>query len=638
MPYQPLTQEQFGNLQQKGFTTDKIIEFEKRRKSESSPEAVKGIFGSIPTEAYQRGERNVMGNIGERPGAMAREAIRENPISALAGPLAGLSSSSERVKKAAINPVLSPTFQQESIDKFTPAGGFIKTTGKGRGGKAAMGINTILNAAVGAPGMVADVVTDPLQTLLAIATGGVSKTVAPTKAGQAVSRFANKPIQEIIPKKGYEVLGKGFKAVREVPGKIVRTVAETPPEQAKFLKETIRKEGAGSLFGGEVEKAPYLNDVLAPEAEKIYQKNLTDFTPSLQEAAEKQFKLSKTAIDTLKKKGVEYSNKLRETYNDSTDNFYRNIEMGFDMKRKVADTAYREAMNNIPKGFGGTIDVRDTVHTMDNVFKGSLGEATRGTQGNRLYQIMQELKSRMPASKGFYAGDKGNVPTPTQLIRNLRGEKLGEISGEVRLSPKQFSELRDALNNLYRENPYDRNIMKVMNQLYADGETSGLTGLQKARSLQKQAFEAEEKLHTSLIKEKKLDKFQTLSELEKRKLKEIEDYTGYKFLDDLDTLTASRELDKLGKVDKYSLADMLTKASNPKEFNTVKAQLRPYLGNDTDRIMNQVRKYSAVQYVSPKGIYPTRGGMLKGAARYGLREYYENIYPKMTVPFKTLKP
>ena len=230
-----------------------------------TPEMVRGLFGSVPKERYESGERNWMGNIAERPGAMAREAIRENPISALAGPLAGLSDS-ERARRAAINPSLSPTFQQESIDKFTPPGGFIPTTGKGMGGKLAMGANTILNAAVGAPGAVADVVTDPFQTLVALVTGGAFKAVAPTKAGQAVERFAKLPLKETLPGR---IITKGVKATKRIPSEAQDILAHDIAGYSKPTLNTIEKHGIGKVSDVANQADTYLTKEIIPQARKV---------------------------------------------------------------------------------------------------------------------------------------------------------------------------------------------------------------------------------------------------------------------------------------------------------------------------------------------------------------------------------
>jgi len=374
----------------------------------------------------------------------------------------------------------------------------------------------------------------------------------------------------------------------------------------------VSAQKAGSVIRGGLQalgksSSDYVTTKVAPKAYQYYQDAIQNMTPEIQKFAEQSMKVPKNAIKTVKRLGVDRISAIRQAYNDSTDEIYQKIEQGFANKRELADDAYAQAMDNPPKNFGGTIDVRNTVKTMKNVFKGSLGEATRGPQGNRLYMIMQELESRMPdQGAGFYSA-KGGVPTPTEMKRVLRGEKMTDIQGEVRLNTKQFTELRDALNGLYRENPYDRNIAKVMDTLYHDGESSGLTGLLKARNLQREAFEAEENLYRKgLINEKKLDNFQKLSANDVRQLRDIEKYTGTEFVDDLDAVTADRALDKLREYNPERFVNDLNKASNPAWTKHIQQQYESILGKDKAKeIFDEV-------IANRRGRILKRGGVILG--------------------------
>lgn len=337
----------------------------------------------------------------------------------------------------------------------------------------------------------------------------------------------------------------------------------------------------------------YVTTKLAPRAYKIYQNEVKEFSPGIQKFANEKLKIPQAAIDTIKKNGVESIQKIRQAYNDSTDAIYQKILDGFSGKRNLADTAYKKAIEHTPKNFGGTIDVRDTLKTMEGVFKGSLGEATRGPQGQRLFTITKELQGRRPASKGFYA--EGSTPTAGQLKRQFKGEKLTDIAGEVRLNKKQFMELRDALNDLYRENPYDRNIAKVMNNLYADGEKAGFKGLQAARDLQRKAFVAERKFinkSTGQLKalgsEKNLDRYQFLPKESIRQMKDIEDYIGVKFIDDVDAITAAREAEKLTSYDIKRFVSDMNRAVDPKYTKFVKEEYRSLIGDSVDKIFDDI--------------------------------------------------
>ncbi len=188
MPYQPLTQEQFKSLKQQGFSADKIISFETRRKSESAPEIVSGIGGTIPREEFEAGRRNWIGNI-ERPGAAVRSAILGKSL-----------------KAGFVNPAEAPpfaeTFANQEVDTATIKA--LKDMGTLLGSKSLRDVKNFLDI-YGADikgrvaGTATDIVTDPVQLALTATTGIAGKVLAPTRAGQAVSRFARLPIEETLP-------------------------------------------------------------------------------------------------------------------------------------------------------------------------------------------------------------------------------------------------------------------------------------------------------------------------------------------------------------------------------------------------------------------------------------------------------
>lgn len=434
------------------------------------------------------------------------------------------------------------------------------------------------------------------------------------------------------------ILGRGGRILGKGAGEVGKFVSKNFGGVTEATRNTINRLGANRVFDAAKGKTDYIVQDLAPKVYSAFRSKISNFDDSMKELFSKKLKVPSSVIGTIDNKGVNNIEKVRQFYGDSTDEIYQSITKGFEAKRETANTAYRLAMKQTAKNFGGTIDARDTVKTMESVFKGSLGEATRGPQGNRLFQIMQELKSRRPAPKGFYAPGE-RVPTSTQLVRQIRGgEKLTDISGEVRLNKKQFMEIRDALNNLYKENPYDRNIMKVMNQLYSDGEKAGLKGLGRARSLQRQAFDAEENLFKKgLIGERKLDKYHALTKEEKRQLRNIEDYTGVKFVDDLESITAARYLDKLGSITPEEIAKDLIKAKNPEWTKTIEKKYIDLLGEkDGSKFMDDLyahfanRDFNLASDVpgTGGGVFPGRSGALRLGISGATKQYYKNIKPR----------
>ncbi len=136
---------------------------------EKSTEPMVGakIFGKVPLSAYQEGERNIVGNIFERPAAAVRSALQGK------GYMAG-----------AVNPGSVPTFQEIAIDKFAP-----KTQ------------NVPVNFAGGlipsALGFVADTLTSPAEMAGTLITSSLAPVVKATKAGQAISKFVNYPLENV---------------------------------------------------------------------------------------------------------------------------------------------------------------------------------------------------------------------------------------------------------------------------------------------------------------------------------------------------------------------------------------------------------------------------------------------------------
>jgi len=110
--------------------------------------------------------------------------------------------------------------------------------------------------------------------------------------------------------------------------------------------------------------------------------------------------------------------------------------------------------------------------------------------------------------------------------------------------------------------------------------------LQQARALQRKAFEAEGKFLDSkgnikaLGKEKKLDNFHKFTQEEIRQLRNIEDYTGVKFVDDVSNLTSARELDKLAEFNPDTFANDLNKAIDPKWTKYIQQKYEKIIGKD----------------------------------------------------------
>jgi hypothetical protein len=189
----------------------------------------------------------------------------------------------------------------------------------------------------------------------------------------------------------------------------------------------------------------------------------------------------------------------------------------------------------------------------------------------RLVKIYDNMKT------GIAAGRK----TATGLVRK----------GEVEL-------YKTELSALFREAQTDPTVMSVWNSLFDDLERAGAVGIQQGREAFRQAItKSDDFMNSSLIKENKLNRYHRLTAAEKRQLQEIQKHIGVNFIDDLESVTASQELDKLDKITKEGIGVDLDQATNEKWYNTQKDKLRPYLGKDTDKIFKEVKAYQKAQQI-----------------------------------------
>ena len=408
--------------------------------------------------------------------------------------------------------------------------------------------------------------------------------------------------------------GEGLKrkALRSAVGGALTAGAYTPTESKIPLiapRERVAQAVQGGLIGGAIpiagaglktagkgigkgvdylkkSAADYITTKVAPKAHSMYQQAVNKFTPEIQEFAEKTLSIPKTAIENVKKMGVGTAQKLRQFYNDSTDFANQKIQQGFSSKRAIADEAYNQAIELAPEN--KFIDIRPSIEKSGKVLK-RLGLITE--KGNLTELGKSEISQDSVYGKllDFYksaddisgvAGLQGKDLTQSQMV------KASKAMSETNVNKYQYQFLRDKLNSLYKNRPSDKDVGNIVNEFYANGEASGIKGLQQARSLQRQAFQAEEKFLDSkgnikaLGKETTLDRFHKLSQEQVRQLREIEKYTGVNFVDDVSNLTAARELDKLSGLNPDTFANDLNKAIDPKWTKFYQQKYEKILGKD----------------------------------------------------------
>lgn len=152
-----------GSLQA---NTNQTIEQQQPEKTEG------GIFGKVSESAYQSGERNIVGNIFERPAAAIRSLLQGKGYTA-----------------GAVNPTNIPKFQDLAIKA------------------AQQSTNPTVNAITGiipsAAGLVADTVTNPAEMLTNLL-GGVVASKTGSTIGSSVNQFGGKIASGIKKISSYE--------------------------------------------------------------------------------------------------------------------------------------------------------------------------------------------------------------------------------------------------------------------------------------------------------------------------------------------------------------------------------------------------------------------------------------------------
>lgn len=366
------------------------------------------------------------------------------------------------------------------------------------------------------------------------------------------------------------------------------TGALAAPENDTLGNRAIQA-GVGAVGGGGMAKTPqiiqsvgsainnvkksaesYVTDVVVPKAHKMYQDAVNNFTPEIRKFATDKLKIPQSAVDTIRRNGVQSVQNIRNSYGDSTDPIFQKINQGIQDFRIKADDAYKSAMDAVPE---------------DSLFKinGTYDNLENALQKNKLIDLVGNPTQRLAGADPVY--QKLN-----NIYQDMKASLVtdGKATGQV---PKSdFSYYRDSLNRLYRDNPADRDVMGVMNTLYDDADKAGFNGIKQARNLQKQAFEVENKYANSpLIKEGKLDNFHNLTDNDKRTLASLQGKIGVNFIDDLENVSAGKYLDKLNEFNKDRFVTDLNAASDPKMTNHIKSKYEDLLGkSNADSIFDDI--------------------------------------------------
>lgn len=209
--------------------------FEKAKIGTPAESKVLGVAGSIPKSKFERGERNILGNIFERPAAAVRGGILSTAKGE--GFLKGY-------KQGAILPQTVPTFQETGLRKY------YEGTEKPSMLKVAGGFG------VSVAGLAADVLTNPAD-LLALLIGktpvGKGRTLGgvlgETKPVQAVGRFLTK--ERGIPGRGkLQEINQAFKNVKnpvEFAKKVRANLFQSKKQVGDAFEEGVRSLSEANL-------------------------------------------------------------------------------------------------------------------------------------------------------------------------------------------------------------------------------------------------------------------------------------------------------------------------------------------------------------------------------------------------------
>ncbi|MFA6067512.1 MAG: hypothetical protein WC810_02925 [Janthinobacterium sp.] len=440
----------------------------------------------------------------------------------------------------------------------------------------------------------------------------------------------------------FPIAGATLSKTGELVTKSGRWVAKNVGGITDATVKTIRELGADRVFDPLKNKADYIVQNLTPRVQAKITQAVDNFTPKIQKFVQEKLKIPESAVNTIKNSGVNAVNKIRQTYTDSTDVIAQKISQGFTGMRELADKTYQSVMDSAPEG--KQINIRPAIEQAGNRLK-RLGLIT--DRGN-----MTELGQSEISRDSVYGKllDFYQSADAISGVGELRGKALTELqmikafgaNRRTLVNKDQYTFLRDKLNSLYKNKPSDVDVSKVVNQFYQDGEVSGLKGIQAARAMQRKTFQAEAKFLDSngnlkaLGKEGSLDKFHKLTKDQVRQLKEIESFTGEKFVDDLDKLTASRYLDEFSKLDGKKIASDLIRAKNPNWTKYIKGDYEKILGNDFKNEFDDLMAHFAnidFELVSATpgtggGISPSRYGLLRKGIAGAAKQYYKNIEPK----------
>ena len=341
--------------------------------------------------------------------------------------------------------------------------------------------NPVLGTLIGMGGAGLDMATNPLNLLLLLA----GKTPGGEKIGQEI--------------------GRSLGLAKNIVGKTVGKIAQSSIGQATKEGITKTKEGLSVI----------------PHAIQTI-KNIPD----------KFFRGGLTKAEALR---------VESEYGASNGSLVEIVKNKLNQAISYADDMYNKVFQKTPEN--KFINIRPSIEEAGRRLK-RLGLITE--KGNLTELGNSEISRDSVYGKllDFYKSSNAisgveklqNKPlTQSQFLKAFRADR------ETYVNKDQYLFLRDKLNSLYKNKPSDIDVGKVVDSFYQAGEKSGLTGLQVARKLEREAFRQEGKFlnrNTGDLKiatEAKLNRIGTdkpLSRQEMQHILELQQYVKHPIIPD----------------------------------------------------------------------------------------------------------
>ncbi len=357
--------------------------------------------------------------------------------------------------------------------------------------------------------------------------------------GYTIPFEAQSPVANVLAK-GAGVAG----AITSAPLKAIGTLGKGV---AGIASAPLRyKVAAGALTGA----AYSPNDNILGLKERGKQAIVGAAVPLAVKATSQAIRSISKLPDKVFRGGLTRADALRvETeYGSSNGSLVQTIKDSLTRKIDEADSKYQQVFDNF--GNGKAINIRPAIEEAGNRLKrlglitesGNLTELGKSEiSRDSVYGKLLDFYQSSDAISGVGKLANKESLTQGQMV------KLMKAGRETYVNKDQFLFLRDKLNSLYKNKPSDIDVSKVVDRFYRCGEDSGLSGLQRARELEREAFRKSDMFlnrNTGDLKiatEKNLNRVGKLSQQEREHIQELERYIGKPIIKDADSINKLNE-------------------------------------------------------------------------------------------------